>query len=122
MRNMTNVAVIILHYNNWADTQACLGSLKKLKKSDFMVQVIVVNNSGEKEVERLVNRTYLSAITMLPKHNLGFATGNNLGIQRALKGGADYIMLLNNDTVVGPTLVKELVAALEKGPDTGIAG
>jgi hypothetical protein len=119
---MKRVSIIILHYKNWPDTRACLGSLKKLKKAEFTVQVIVVNNSGEKEIESLVNRTYPSAIILQPKRNLGFAGGNNLGIKRALKDGADFIMLLNNDTVVGPTLVKELTVALEKESQAAIAG
>jgi GT2 family glycosyltransferase len=43
--------------------------------------------------------------------NLGYAAGNNVGLQRALEAGADYILLLNNDTLVAPDMLDELVAA-----------
>ena len=43
--------------------------------------------------------------------NLGYAGGNNVGIRRALELGADYVLLLNNDTVVDPGILGAFVAA-----------
>lgn len=119
---MRTVAIIILHYGNWADTQACLGSLKKLKKNGLEVQVIVVNNSPRRKIKDKVKQTYPSALYLKTSHNLGFAGGNNLGIKRALRAGVDYVVLLNNDTVVGPTAIKKMVATFEKRKEIGVVG
>lgn len=53
--------------------------------------------------------------------NLGFSGGNNLGITQALDHGADLVMLLNNDTVVSPDLVRALLPPLDD-PAVGITG
>ena len=54
--------------------------------------------------------------------NLGFAEGNNVGIRRAMDEGADYVLLLNNDTVVDPEFLGELVKMAESDPKAGIVG
>lgn len=54
--------------------------------------------------------------------NRGFAGGNNIGIKKALEMGADYILLLNNDTIVEPDFLKKLVEAGEKDEKAGILG
>jgi GT2 family glycosyltransferase len=54
--------------------------------------------------------------------NLGFAGGNNVGIRYARQHGADYILLLNNDTVVEPGMMEPLVECLTHQPRAGIAG
>lgn len=56
------------------------------------------------------------------KRNLGFAGGCNAGIRMALKMGADYLMLLNNDVLLHPTAISELVTALQSDPRAGAAG
>jgi len=54
--------------------------------------------------------------------NLGFAGGNNVGIRHALEQGADYVWLLNNDTIVDPAALAELVNAAEASNAVGIVG
>jgi GT2 family glycosyltransferase len=56
------------------------------------------------------------------KNNMGYAEGNNVGIRRAIKKGADYVLLLNNDTVVDPEFLDELVNVAESDPRIGFAG
>ena len=51
---------------------------------------------------------------------MGFAAGNNVGVKYALDQGADYIMVLNNDTVVDKNLLIEFLKALKKYPKAGI--
>jgi len=93
------VFIIILHYKNWDDTNECLASLKNLNYDNF--EIIVIDND---------------------KENLGFAGGNNKGIKQALKKGADYILLLNNDTIVSKDFLKELVKIGERDENIGILG
>src|SRR5690606_4879769 len=68
-------------------------------------------------------RTAFPAVEVLGTgQNLGFTGGNNLGIRYALAGGAEYIMLLNNDTMVAPDMLDVLVKAMSAGPAIGVAG
>jgi GT2 family glycosyltransferase len=54
--------------------------------------------------------------------NLGFSGGNNVGIRRVLAENTDYVLLLNDDTLVAPDFLSLLVDALERDPRAGIAG
>lgn len=110
------VFIIILHWNGWPDTLDCLGSLKKIDYPNYEV-VIVDNGSTDDSLEHLkdfsVNRN---------QENLGFAGGNNVGIKHALEKGADYVLLLNNDTILHPKFLKELVKVGENNKKIGILG
>ncbi|MDF1582313.1 MAG: glycosyltransferase family 2 protein, partial [Methyloprofundus sp.] len=54
--------------------------------------------------------------------NLGFAGGNNRAIEHALASGAEFILLLNNDTVVSPEIISAFINAAEQNPNGGIFG
>ena len=54
--------------------------------------------------------------------NLGYAEGNNAGIRYAMDRGADYILVLNNDTLVAPTMLSKLVSVAESNPKAGMVG
>jgi GT2 family glycosyltransferase len=56
------------------------------------------------------------------EENRGYAEGNNVGIQSALKRGSDAVLLLNNDTVVDPGLLTEMVKAMSEHPRAGFFG
>lgn len=97
--SIPKVFIIVLHYKNWDNTNECLKSLENLDYDNF--EKIVIDND---------------------KENPGFAGGNNIGIKKALKKKADYILLLNNDTVVEPRFLKELVKKGESDEKAGILG
>ena len=59
-------------------------------------------------------------ILIAQKENLGFARGNNVGIRYALRGDTDYILILNNDTIVASDFLTHLVEGLEKYPKAGL--
>jgi GT2 family glycosyltransferase len=59
--------------------------------------------------------------TIRAEKNGGFAAGANYGIRAALAGGADYVWLLNNDTLVEPDCLGSLVASMEGSPEFGVA-
>jgi GT2 family glycosyltransferase len=96
---MSRVFIIVLHYKNWKDTNECLKSLDKLDYDNF--KTIVVDND---------------------KKNPGFAGGMNIGIKKALRQKADYILLLNNDTIVDKKFLKELIEVGESDKEIGILG
>ena len=118
MRKKT--AIIVLSWNNYKDTSICLNSLKKIDRSNCDI-LLVDNGSTDDSIERL-KAEYPDVKCIVNDRNYGFAEGNNIGIRRAIKMGAEYILLLNNDTEVAPNFVSELVCEAEKDEKIGILG
>ena len=54
--------------------------------------------------------------------NLGFTGGNNVGIEFAIRQRADYVWLLNNDTIVASTCLEEMLKVIEGNPKIGALG
>ena len=106
----SSVAIILVNWNGFAYTKACLESLEKVKDPDFQV-VLVDNASKESEGQRLKSLfPHLHLISN--SENLGFTGGNNVGIRYALAQGFGQILLLNNDTLVDPYFLKPLQTEL----------
>jgi len=85
-------------------------------------EVVVVDNGSTDDSAKIIAENYSKVILILNKENLGFAGGSNVGIRYALDHGAEYIWLLNNDTVVAPDALFTMVAEIEKDPKIGITG
>lgn len=118
--NFPKVFIIILNWNGLQDTLECLESVFKLNYPNF--RVIVVDNGSTDDCGEIIEKNYPKVILILNGENRGFAGGNNVGIRNALDQGAEYIWLLNNDTVVDPDALSNMVAEAEKDPGIGIAG
>lgn len=139
------VYAIILNWNGFADTCSCLDSLLPERHSNL--QLVVVDNASSDnscaEIRNWAERTGINLVSLsradaesgeLPNTavgglvliqtgaNLGFAGGNNVGMRYALRMGADYIWLLNNDTVVSPAPLQPMLNAMGSGHAVGITG
>lgn len=118
------VSIIILNWNGWADTKECLVSLNCVDYDNF--EVILIDNGSKESLDfaRDIEEQFsnLKIELILNEENLGFAGGNNQGIKIALEGGAEYVLLLNNDTTVEPDFLKKLIEAGEKNKSYGILG
>jgi len=114
------VFIIILNWNGCNDTIECIESLIKIDYPNFSV-VVVDNASSDNSID-IIPRKYRDIAFIEVKKNLGFAGGNNIGIKYALEHGADYVLLLNNDTTVEPNFLSELVNAAEANKKIGILG
>ena len=115
------VAIIIINFNGEKDTLQCLRSLEALSFPKENLLTIIVDNGSKKKFELPKAKLDIGELVALNTgENLGFAGGNNFGIEYAIKNGADYIMLLNNDTYVEKNLVKELVVAFQNEKNVGI--
>lgn len=107
--NTPQIAIIVLHYKNLADTRACLKSLGKIDYPRY--SVIVVNNDAPDHGTALKDE--FPDITLIQNdQNLGFAEGNNVGIRHALSNDqTDAVLILNNDTEVAPNFLSEMARA-----------
>ncbi|MDD4331282.1 MAG: glycosyltransferase family 2 protein [Methanosarcinaceae archaeon] len=114
------VSIIILNWNGKEDTLNCLASLMRISYPNYSL-ILVDNGSTDGSAELFKNR-YPGLKLLENGKNLGFSEGNNVGISKALEENPDYILLLNNDTLVAPNFLEELVALAEKAPEYGIVG
>jgi hypothetical protein len=116
------VGLVVLNYNG---SKVLPGLLESLDRLDYpLFRVFLVDNASTDDSLQFV-RSYRSRTSMeiiANSENLLFSGGNNVGINRALQWGAVYILLLNNDTIVPPNLLSELVAFMEEHPMAGISG
>jgi GT2 family glycosyltransferase len=110
LRPPSRMLVVILNFNGIEDTLACLESLSRQACQDFSVQVID-NGSRADDLGRIASRFPQTEIIALPR-NLGWAGGNNIGMQAALDRGFGCVCLLNNDTILDRTAIGELLTAL----------
>lgn len=117
---MRKVAIVILNWNGKEDTLECLKSLEKLNVEGYQLQIFVVDNASTDDSVGTIEKRYENINVIKNRENLGFAEGNNVGIKRAFKNDSDYIVLLNNDTIVGKDLINGLVETFNENPDAGI--
>lgn len=115
------VVIVILAYNCAAKVRRCLASLTKLNYPNY--QVIVVDNASLDDVERVVTVEHPQAKFIQTGANLGYTGGNNCGIKYALAQEAEYVLILNPDTVMmNSGFVRDLITYCEEHSKVGIAG
>ena len=116
------VYIILINYNGYKDTLECIESLKNISYRNYKI-IIVDNKSTDSSIQELSKITNENIILIKSDKNLGFAGGNNLGIKYALKDEkTEYILLLNNDTIVEPDFLSYLVKTGEKDKKIGLIG
>jgi GT2 family glycosyltransferase len=118
MTDPPKISFVLVNLNQEAHTRACIQSLQALQYPN--VEIILVDNcSSDGSGTRLAAE--FPAVSFIPSSvNLGFAEGNNVGIRLALERHADYVVLLNNDTVVDPGMVGLLLEAALHDASIGV--
>jgi GT2 family glycosyltransferase len=136
------VAIIVLNYRNYWDTINCLDSLRRVSWKNL--EIIVVDNASENDSLAHIGRHLASTgqrfaiagnqphtdawgsvpLTLLLQapDNRGYAAGNNMGIRLALTRGAEFVLVLNNDTLVEEGFLGPLVEYMRAHPNVGAAG
>ncbi|MBM3899206.1 MAG: glycosyltransferase family 2 protein [Gemmatimonadetes bacterium] len=114
MPGSPRITAIVLTWNSAAHVVPCVTSL--LVSRSVSLSVLVVDNaSTDATIERLQS-SGLPVTIRQTGANLGYAGGNNVGIEQAMADGAEYVFVLNDDTEVAPDLLATLVRALEADP------
>ncbi len=122
---MPSLAIVILNYNRADLLAACLDSIYA-HATHCLLHVWVVDNASTDTSVDIVQRRFPQAHLIVSQHNGGFAYGNNLALRKIVYSDAsnapDYVLLLNNDTIVPPGALDGLVDYLEAHPDVGVIG
>jgi GT2 family glycosyltransferase len=115
------VTILILNRDRREDTLACLASL--LPNRYPALDLVVLDNASSDGSAAAVRAAYPTQVTVIETGgNYGYAGGNNIGIRHALEQGADYILLLNEDTIVDPHFIERLIEVAQARPDVGFLG
>ncbi|MDD2828059.1 MAG: glycosyltransferase family 2 protein [Sulfuricurvum sp.] len=131
------VWIIVLNYNNSYDTIECAESVLKNGYQNF--QLLLIDNAStdnslheiclwaESYGYLLINESdskqSSNKITIINNNqNYGFAGGNATGVRYALNNSADYVLLLNNDTIVEPKFIEPLLNVYHYEEKAGIVG
>lgn len=121
------VVCVVVNWNGWRDTLACLETLACQTAQPLHV-VVVDNGSTDDSAARIASwmaepRSCPTMFSLVQStQNLGFARGANLGIERALQLNAAYVWLLNNDTECPPDTLVKLLHTAAAQPEAGIVG
>jgi GT2 family glycosyltransferase len=107
----------VLNWNGRDDTLACLSALANARYASLS-PVVVDNASSDGSIEAIEARFPQVAICRNDE-NLGFAGGVNVGIERALSLGAEFVFVLNNDAIVEDDTIARLVETARSSPQTG---
>jgi GT2 family glycosyltransferase len=114
------VVAIVLNYNRPQDTIECAFSLRDCTYGNL--EIIVVDNGSTDDSEMRFKEQLGHIKVLLTGRNLGFAAGNNVGILHALDTAVDYILLINNDTLVEPDFLDKMVEEMEGNRGAAAAG
>ncbi len=114
------VFIVILNTNRRADTCALLASLVKTTYGNY--RVLILDNASTDGSVQAIRTSFPDVQLHELERNLGYAGNNNVGIGEALAQGADWVFVLNEDTILDPECLSELVAAGESSSSIGIVG
>jgi GT2 family glycosyltransferase len=118
MSEYPKVIIIIVNWNGYQDTSDCLRSIAKIDYPNYSI-VVIDNGSKGREAEK-IKRAFKSISLIKNRTNKGYATANNQGIKFALSKKAEYLLLLNNDTLVKKDFLSLLVKYAEENGFKGI--
>ncbi|WP_353259456.1 glycosyltransferase family 2 protein [Prochlorothrix hollandica] len=117
---MPCIFIVVLNWNGLENTLGCLQSLAQLRSQNH--HIIVVDNHSDLNPKAAIAAQFPQVEVLENQENLGFAGGCNRGIQLALDRGADWVLLLNNDTQVDPQLLHAFAQGIADHPQGGAFG
>jgi GT2 family glycosyltransferase len=114
------IAAVTVNWNQARLTQECVRSL--IGGLQVPAWILVIDNGSETDPTALVREVHPPAIVLRNDFNLGFAAAANIGIEHALRLGAEAVLIVNNDAVVEAECVSELSAALARDEHLAAVG
>ena len=117
---MQRIGIVVVCYNGVADTMECLESLRNLTYPNFFT--VVVDNASSDNTAEVVRSEFPEVTLIVNPQNTGFTGGNKTGVDVAFEQGAEFVFLLNPDTIVAPDLLERLMNTWEVQPNLGALG
>ncbi len=111
--------IVVLNWNGAEDTLACLQSLAGVMSPSC--RVLVVDNGSTDGSPDIIREAFPDIELLLLPANIGYAGGNNAGFRRVLELKAEFVIFLNNDTIVDAGFCTPLLETLQRNPLAGIA-
>jgi GT2 family glycosyltransferase len=111
-KDAPSVGVVVVNYNGAAFVDEFARSLAEIDYPN--VRVVVVDNGSQDGSAEVIESARPGAVLLRCPENLGTAGGNNAGFRYCLEQGFDYVLVLNNDTVVTADFLAKLVAAADE--------
>ena len=115
--NSLSVSIIILNWNGYPLLQTCLPLLFNQTYDNY--EVTIVDNGSTDESVAFVTEQFPQVRLIQNKENLGFSRGINVGLREV---NTDVVVLLNNDVLVQPDWLTELIRPLMQADNIGIVG
>lgn len=117
---MKKVFVVTLNFNTAKDTHSFLDSAKHLDTEGIELSLVIVDN-GSKEPFQLSQIEKKQPVHVIySTENTGFTGGNNIGMSYALSHAAEYVLIVNNDTIVDKGLLQHLLRVLDSDKKIGV--
>ena len=110
------LSIITVNYNGLSDTLELIKTLY-FHLNDINYEIIVIDNGSNTDESSEIKNKYPEVISLRSEKNLGFAGGNNIGLAKA---SGEYLLLINNDTLVADDSIKYLIETMEENPKVGI--
>ncbi len=114
----TKTAVVVLTWNARERIAACLNSVSDQTHDNYTI--VVVDNASTDGTVEWISAHHPSVVVIQNKANIGFAAGNNIGMQWAYEAGYEYVVLLNDDTKVRRTWLSELCKRADMSEQIGL--
>lgn len=116
---MKKVIIVTVNYNTEKDTYNLVDSIKKVKKEDFFLETIIVDNGSKNKMS--LSKDYAEDIILIRSDiNTGFSGGYNIGIKEALKRQADFVLVVNNDTIIDSLMIENLLKVISSNSKIGV--
>lgn len=116
-KNTERIGIVVLNYINFNETINCVNSL--LRQTDINVDIVIVDNGSQNESSKILSEKFKNCNNIsliISKENLGYAKGNNIGIQELRKRGISDIFIANSDLIFNSVhTMAQIKSGYEKG-------
>ena len=109
--SLQNLSVVIVSFHSENVIHECIKSIID------EIEIIVVENSGNKEFANKIQDQYKNVKCILSPKNLGMGAGNNLGLKHI---NTDYVFILNPDVILKKNTIEEIIIASKKIENFGL--
>lgn len=118
--HLPKIGIILVNYNGARDTLQCVRSIQQSTYTNY--KIYIIDNNSINEDYALLQQLQEDIQLIKLNENLGFSGGNNFGMRFAIDDSCEYILLLNNDTVIENNTLSHMVKIINNNNNIGILG